>query len=60
VELAKRVAEMRHKLARKWPTHDTSPWLYKIIAADAGDIAVPSQSLFETALQLRRQYRPGG
>jgi hypothetical protein len=58
LELAKGVAKMRHDLARKWPEHDTSPWLYKIIAADAN--APLTQSLFETAFQLRRQYRPGG
>jgi hypothetical protein len=57
LELAMGVARMRHGLARKWPEHDTSPWLYKLIAADAG---TTGQSLFETAFQLRRQYRPGG
>ena len=58
LELAKGVAGMRHDLARKWPGHDTSPWLYNIIAAGAN---VPrNQSLFETAFQLRRQYRPRG
>jgi hypothetical protein len=57
LELAKGVAAMRHDLARKWPGHDTSPWLYRVIAAGAN---VPrNQSLFETALQLRRLYRPG-
>ncbi len=56
LELAKGVAGMRHDLARKWPEHDTSPWLYRVIAADAN---VPrNQSLFETAFQLRRLYRP--
>ncbi len=58
LELAKSVAGMRHDLARKWPEHDTSPWLYKIIDADAN--APLNQSLFETAFELRRQYRPGG
>lgn len=50
------LAAMRHDLASKWPEHDTSAWLYKIIAADAGVAA--NQSLFETAFRLRRQYRP--
>jgi hypothetical protein len=59
-ELAKRVAGMRRDLAHKWPEHDTSPWLYKMIAADADTNASVNQSLFETAFQLRRQYRPGG
>jgi len=57
LELAKGVAGMRHDLARKWPGHDTSPWLYRVIAADAN--APRNQSLFETAFQLRRLYRPG-
>lgn len=58
LELAKGVAGMRRELARKWPEHDTSPWLYKMIAADANADAIVNQSLFETAFQLRRQYRP--
>lgn len=53
---ATRLAAMRHDLARKWPVHDTSSWLYKIIAANADRAA--HQSLFEAAFQLRRQYRP--
>jgi len=61
-ELAKGIAGMRHGLARKWPEHDTSTWLYKIIDpnADAELNAMADQSLFETAFQLRRKYRPGG
>jgi hypothetical protein len=60
LELAQGVAGMRRDLARKWPEHDTSPWLYKIIAAGADANAPLNRSLFETAFQLRRQYRPGG
>jgi len=56
VQFANGLAAMRRDLARKWPAHDTSAWLYQIIAADV-DTAV-NQSLFETAFQLRRQYRP--
>jgi len=59
LELAKGVAGMRRDLARKWPAHDTSPWLYKVIAAEAGANSTAGQSLFEIAFQLRRQYRPG-
>jgi hypothetical protein len=59
LELARGVAGMRRDLARKWPEHDTSPWLYKMIVAGAGANAFVNQSLFETAFQLRRQYRPG-
>jgi hypothetical protein len=60
VELAKGVAGMRRDLARKWPEHDTSPWLYKLIAADASADTAANRNLFETAFQLRWQYRPGG
>jgi hypothetical protein len=56
-QFANGLAAMRHDLARKWPAHDTSGWLYQIIAAEL-ETAV-NQGLFETAFQLRRQYRPG-
>jgi hypothetical protein len=49
------LAAMRRDYAGKWPDHDTSPWLYKFIA-DADRAG--AQSLFETALQMRSQYRP--
>lgn len=49
LELAKSAAGMRRDLARKWPEHDTSSWLYKIIAAGADANAPLNQSLFETA-----------
>ncbi len=52
-----RIAAMRHDLAWKWPEHDTSAWLREIIAAEIGEAA--NQSLFETAFQLRRRFRPG-
>lgn len=55
-QFAVRLAGMRYDLAGKWPAHNTSSWLYQIIAADV-DKPV-DQSLFETAFQLRRQYRP--
>jgi hypothetical protein len=55
--LANGIAAMRHKLAWKWPEHDTSAWLHGIIAADLGEAA--NQSLFESAFQLRRRFRPG-
>lgn len=56
VRLSKLIAAMRRDLAWKWPEHDTSAWLHQIIAADIG--AAVNQSVFETAFQLRRQYRP--
>ena len=55
-QLSNRIAAMRHDLAWKWPEHDTSSWLRKIIAADVGEAA--NQSLFETAFALRRRDRP--
>lgn len=57
VQLSNKIAAMRHDLAWKWPEHDTSAWLHKVIAADAGVAA--NQSLFETAFELRRQFNPG-
>jgi len=56
VRLSKIIAAMRHDLAWKWPEHDTSAWLHQIIAADIGEAV--NQSLFETAFQLRREFRP--
>jgi hypothetical protein len=53
---ANTLAALRSDLAGKWPEHDTSPWLRKIIASGANK--PPEQSLFETAFALRRQYRP--
>jgi hypothetical protein len=50
------LAAMRHDYASRWPEHDTSAWLHKVIAAGAE--TSPNQDLFETAFQLRRQYRP--
>jgi hypothetical protein len=55
-QFANRLAFMRSNLAGKWPEHDTSPWLRKII--DAGAVKAASLSLFEAAFQLRRQYGP--
>lgn len=49
------IATMRRELAWKWPAHDTSSWLIQVIAANP--VPVQGQSLFETALQLRRQFR---
>jgi hypothetical protein len=56
-EFANRLADMRSGLAAKWPEHDTSPWLRKVIAA--GALKADNQSLFEAAFQLRRQFAPG-
>ncbi len=56
LHFAKGIAAMRHDLAWKWPAHDTSAWLDKIIAADPEQ--APDQNMFDTAFQLRRQFRP--
>jgi hypothetical protein len=55
-QFANSLAGMRSNLAGKWPEHDTSAWLHKMIAAHADKPA--NQSLFQAAFQLRRQYRP--
>lgn len=50
------IAAMRRDTADKWPLHDTSAWLRKLIAANAS--RAPGQGLFEAAFQLRRELRP--
>jgi hypothetical protein len=56
MQFTRRLAAMRHGLAWKWPAHDTSAWLHRMM--DANDAAAANQSLFETAFDLRRKYRP--
>ena len=56
MEFTQRLAAMRHGLAWKWPEHDTSAWLNKIM--ESNDSVAADQSLFETAFELRRKYRP--
>jgi hypothetical protein len=53
-QFANGLAAMRRNLAGKWPEHDTSVWLRKVVAARPQNPA--NQSLFETAFQLRRQF----
>ena len=53
---AQSLAGMRSGLAGKWPAHDTSAWLYKMIATEPGQALSPN--LFESALHLRSLYRP--
>lgn len=56
VSFAQGIMVMRRDLAGNWPSHDTSPWLQKLITAHDDP---PSQlSCFEAAFQLRRQFRP--
>jgi len=55
-DLGRRISAMRHELAHKWPQHDTSAWLDRLIEAnpDIGDGA----SLFDAAFQYRKQFQP--
>lgn len=55
-DFARGFAAMRRDLAGKWPEHDTSAWLHRVIAANAE--TAPDQGIFESAFQLRRQFRP--
>jgi hypothetical protein len=56
LHFAKGIAAMRRDLAWKWPAHDTSPWLNQVIAANP---QLPAdEDMFETAFELRRQFRP--
>jgi hypothetical protein len=55
-QFAQRLAAMRRDLAARWPAHDTSAWLQRIVADDVDAFAHPS--LFENAFRLRRLYRP--
>ena len=56
MRFTRRLVAMRHGLAWKWPDHDTSVWLNRII--EAKDSVAANQSLFEKAFELRRKYRP--
>jgi hypothetical protein len=50
------IATLRHDLSIRWPEHDTSGWLRRIIAHNP--VRDPSQDLFETAFRLRREFQP--
>ncbi len=56
LDLARRISAMRHDLAAKWPLHDTSGWLDRLIAANPR--IADNISLFEAAFQYRAQFRP--
>lgn len=56
MSFARGIIAMRHDLAAKWPSHDTSPWLERLVAGH--DERVTEGSYFEAAFQLRRQLRP--
>lgn len=53
---AEGIAQLRRDLAGKSPEHDTSAWLERLIAAQAGP--APGQNIFEAAFQLRRELAP--
>lgn len=53
---AQAIMAMRHGLAAKWPSHDTSPWLVKLLAAREDMPLQPN--CFEAAFRLRRLLRP--
>ncbi|MDZ4254503.1 MAG: hypothetical protein U1A72_18185 [Sulfuritalea sp.] len=54
--LARRISAMRHELAHRWPQHDTSIWLDRLIDANP-DIEAGS-NLFDAAFKYRKQFRP--
>ncbi|MDP1613132.1 MAG: hypothetical protein Q8M11_18915 [Sulfuritalea sp.] len=55
--LARRISAMRHELAYRWPQHDTSAWLDRLI--DANPEIGNGANLFDAAFKYRRQFRPG-
>ena len=56
LSMAHRISAMRRDLAGKWPKHDTSVWLNRLIQANP-DIATGT-SLFDAAFRYRQQFRP--
>lgn len=56
LNFARAIMTMRHNLAAKWPSHDTSPWLKNLIA-ERGP-GSPQLNCFEEAFLLRRSLRP--
>lgn len=54
--LARRISAMRHELASKWPQHDTSAWLDRLIDANP-DIGT-NANVFDAAFKYRKQFRP--
>jgi len=56
LELARRISAMRHSLAGKWPEHDTSVWLERLISANPA--SPDNAGLFDAAFLYRRQFQP--
>jgi len=57
LELAKRISAMRHDLASKWPTHDTSVWLDRLIELNPN--TADGANLFDAAFHYRMQFSRG-
>lgn len=57
LHLARRISVMRRELAHRWPQHDTSAWLDRLI--DANPEIGEGANLFDVAFKYRRQFRPG-
>lgn len=57
LHLARRISAMRRELAHRWPQHDTSAWLDRLI--DANPDIGEGVNLFDAAFKYRRQFRPG-
>lgn len=55
-DLARRISAMRHELAHKWPQHDTSAWLDRLI--DENPDIDDGANLFDAAFHYRKQLRP--
>lgn len=52
------IAELRRSTADRWPEHDTSTWLDRLIIERASP--APGENLFEAAFRLRREFEAGG
>lgn len=50
------ITNMRHDLAARWPEHDTSPWLHKLIASNAE--GAEGENIFDASFRLRLQLQP--
>jgi hypothetical protein len=57
LHLARRISAMRHELAHRWPQHDTSAWLDRLI--DANPEIDEDANVFDAAFKYRKQFRPG-
>ena len=57
LHLARRISAMRRELAQRWPQHDTSAWLDRLI--DANPEIGEGANLFDAAFKYRKQFRPG-